>query len=94
MKLCLGSLKFVCTKLQLISSCHSVYADVNSPGFTDRIASYHQEANSETPSSGYTTPGQFPSVKLAKDNVRLVTMKNRPKPYIPVTVRIAPPVTE
>ncbi|KAF4529686.1 hypothetical protein B566_EDAN010772, partial [Ephemera danica] len=74
----------------LVEEVDNVYADVNSPGFSERIASYHQESNSEVPSSRFSSPGFFPSVRLVKDCVTPVTMSTRPKGRSQVGIRIAP----
>ncbi|XP_069700414.1 uncharacterized protein [Periplaneta americana] len=68
-----------------------LYGDVNSPGFSSRIARYANEnTKTLTHQKQYSGPGQFPLVQLDRTASLLPVLSSR-KSHTPVTVRIAPP---
>ncbi|KAJ9592599.1 hypothetical protein L9F63_015737 [Diploptera punctata] len=71
-----------------------LYGDVNSPGFSSRVARYAPDnSKTLTHQKQYVGPGQFPLVQLNSSASRLPTRRSVGAVHSPVRVRIAPPET-
>ena len=71
-----------------------VYGDVNSPGFSSRVARYAIDNSKSTHQKQYLGPGQFPLVQLDRSASKLPVVSTRRSPAIihsPVMIRVAPP---